>query len=209
MLRRRLRLSYPSDEDEEDNNRQQNNNSTYQQPTITHPPVSSPPSDFNPNPTSVAPEPISISDDDELIDVSDDLNPPSPPPPLNHVVTTGSPVGDFLSRMGLSLRREWLESCLHGLQISLPAFSSLDVAAKAKLCFEQFLFSDMNYSGGAVLPHNVASMHLVDLPGPFVLQVCCIFSVQVQFNVACLFCQFLPMFIGLSGCKRFSRCDSI
>ncbi|KAK3003407.1 hypothetical protein RJ639_020023 [Escallonia herrerae] len=45
------------------------------------------------------------------------------------------------------------------------------MTAKAKLCFEQFLCSDMNCVGAGVLPENVHDMHLVDLAGPFVLQV--------------------------------------
>ncbi|KFK28040.1 hypothetical protein AALP_AA8G463900 [Arabis alpina] len=59
-----------------------------------------------------------------------------------------------------------------------PSGSELEVLdnydspiAKAKHCFEKFLFSDMNLCGGGVLPRNVASMELVELAGPFVLQV--------------------------------------
>ena len=102
---------------------------------------------------------------------------------------TGSPIGDFLGRLGLRLKNEWLEACLDALQSSVPSFASLGVDAKAKLCFERFLVSDMNQCGNGVLPRNVDSMHLVDLPGPFVLQVrfdlnlCEIF---VVFNYCCL-----------------------
>lgn len=84
---------------------------------------------------------------------------------------SGSPIGDFLGRLGLRLKNEWLEACSDALRSSVPSFASLGVDAKAKLCFERFLVSDMNQSGSGVLPRNVDSMHLVDLPGPFVLQV--------------------------------------
>lgn len=82
-----------------------------------------------------------------------------------------SPVHAVLERLGLRLRREWLDSCLHGLQSSTQGFQRMDDSAKAKLCFEQFLFSDMNYCGAGVLPPNVHALHLVELKGPFVLQV--------------------------------------
>ncbi|TMW91304.1 hypothetical protein EJD97_014509, partial [Solanum chilense] len=39
------------------------------------------------------------------------------------------------------------------------------------LCFEQFLYSDMNSCGAGMLPRDVHKLHLVDLKGPFVLQV--------------------------------------
>lgn len=64
-----------------------------------------------------------------------------------------------------------MDSCIRGLENAVPGFSRLDSAAKAKLCFEQFTHSDMNYTGAGVLPANVHKMHLVDLEGPFVLQV--------------------------------------
>lgn len=60
---------------------------------------------------------------------------------------------------------------IHGLENCIDGSSSFDVTAKAKLCFEQFLFSNMNYTGASVLLEDWCSMHLVDLPGPFVLQV--------------------------------------
>ncbi|KAK7399255.1 hypothetical protein VNO78_10434 [Psophocarpus tetragonolobus] len=101
---------------------------------------------------------VEISDDEDFIDVSDNLSPPSP----------ACPVADFLRRLGLSLKRDWLASCL---QASVASFQHLDVAAKAKRCFEQFLFADMNFCGNGVLPPDVHSMHLRVLPGPYVLQV--------------------------------------
>lgn len=76
-----------------------------------------------------------------------------------------------LERLGLRLRREWLDSCLDGLQSSVQGFEGMDASGKARLCFEQFLWSDMNYCGAGVLPPNVHTLHLVDLKGPFVLQV--------------------------------------
>ncbi|KAJ4850118.1 hypothetical protein Tsubulata_000587 [Turnera subulata] len=175
MGRRRLRLSNYSDEEEHE-----------QQPPSPPPPPPPPPqqqqqtSNSNPNPT--LPEPLPISDE-EFIDISDSPSPPSPqpepasanvfnqPPPQNPPASTGCPIGDFLLNMGLSLKREWLDSCLRGLESSGRRLNGVDVTAKAKLCFEQFLFSDMNHCGGGLLPPSVESMHLVDLPGPFILQV--------------------------------------
>lgn len=67
---------------------------------------------------------------------------------------------------------------------------------KARLCFEQFLLSDINFSSSGGLPSGVHSMHGVELAGPFVLQVhflvvfvLCLVSLQhvVGFNlVPCL-----------------------
>ncbi|GMP34190.1 hypothetical protein CsSME_00007163 [Camellia sinensis var. sinensis] len=143
----------------------------------------------NPNPNSniSLPAHLEISDDD-FVDVHESLSPPPPRPPVNDQFFQSSaesrissasssessdcPISAFLHRLGLRLRREWLDSCIQGLERSVPGFASLDLAAKAKLCFKQFLLSDMNYSGGGVLPENVHNMNLVDLAGPFVLQVC-------------------------------------
>lgn len=159
MPRRRLRLHSSSDSEEEAPNHQQ---SSRQQSTVTDPPVNL--STPNPNPNSNPnTDPVTIPLDDDDDDYY--FTPPSPDR------TTGSPISDSLLRLGLSLKREWLDSCVQGLESSVSGFSQLDVSAKAKLCFQQFLFSDMNYSGAGLLPRNVQSMHLVDLKGPFVLQV--------------------------------------
>lgn len=161
MPRRRLRLHSSSDSEEEAPNHRQ---SSRQQSTVTDPPVNlstpNPNPNSNPNPNT---DPVTIPLDDD--DDDDYFTPPSPDR------TTGSPISDSLLRLGLSLKREWLDSFVQGLESSVSGFSQLDVSAKAKLCFQQFLFSDMNYSGAGVLPRNVQSMHLVDLKGPFVLQV--------------------------------------
>lgn len=131
-----------------------------------------------PNSIQFPSEPLEISDDGEFIDVPDNLSPPSPPRHQNagpQVIPPSSrpscPISDSLRRLGLSVRREWLDACIRELESSVRGFAGFDVTTKAKLCFEQFLFSDMNYCGSGVLPANVDSMHLVDLPGPYVLQV--------------------------------------
>jgi RecQ-mediated genome instability protein 1 len=160
MTRRRLRLSSYSDDDD-DEEEQQNQQQDYQMESHQLP---------NPNPNPNLPEqpvPLPISSDDaEFADASDNLTPPSPPyPPSVAPPISGCPIGDFLLRTGLSLKREWLDSCLRQID------NSLDIVSKAKLCFGQFLISDMNHCGAGVLPPNVDSMHLADLPGPFVLQV--------------------------------------
>lgn len=174
MTRRRLRLHRSSDEEYEEPpppQQQLENEPPHESLAVTNQPVTGSP----PNPYPAEPLPIS---DDDFVDVDESLSPPSPPPPaeemaapVTSVESPGSPIGDFLLRMGLKLRREWLDSCVQGLESSVPRFSTIDVSAKAKLCFQQFLFSDMNYSGGGILPSNVDSMHLIDLKGPFVLQV--------------------------------------
>lgn len=87
------------------------------------------------------------------------------------VSVSESPVHGVLESLGLRLRREWLDSCLEGLQASVQGFHRMDNSAKAKLCFQKFLWSDINFCGAGVLPPNVHTLHLVDLKGPFVLQV--------------------------------------
>ncbi|XP_050375828.1 recQ-mediated genome instability protein 1 [Argentina anserina] len=168
MIRRRLQLSYSSDEEDEAPP-QQPQPSTAPQPPVTQ---------ARPSPYPSGPLPISSSsDDEEFIDVADNLSPPSPEFPESHNVpppppsSGGCPIGEFLQGLGLRLKQEWLDGCVLGLQQSVPGFRNLDSVAKAKLCFEQFLVSDMNLSGGGVLPQNVASLHQADLPGPYVLQV--------------------------------------
>lgn len=155
-MRRRLRLPSSSDEDDD--------HQTLQTLISRNPP--------NPNPSSANPNPpLEISDDD-FIDASDVISPPSSSPPADRNSSDPvCPVDDILRNLGLRLRREWLDSCTSGLSTSHPGFAGLDVAGKAKLCFSQFLFSDMNFSGSGVLPAGVHAMHGVELAGPFVLQV--------------------------------------
>ncbi|CAJ1937527.1 unnamed protein product [Sphenostylis stenocarpa] len=139
---RRLRLDSDTDEEEQDPLQHQPHPQTQPQPHF--------------------PEvPVEISDDDDFIDVAETFSPPLP----------SCPVTDFLHRLGLSLKTDWVASCLRELQASVTSFEHLDVAAKAKRCFEQCLFADMNSCGAGVLPPNVDSMHLRVLPGPYVLQV--------------------------------------
>lgn len=181
MTRRRLRLSWSSDEDLEHDPHCPDSSPTSLQPLILH----NLNSHFNPSVSEPLQVPDSDDDEQDFIDVSDHLSPPSPdsdhsllhspqPNPLSPVVASihpPCPVSDFLRGLGLNLKREWLDACIRALQGSVPHFFSLNPAEKGKLCFEQFLVSDMNYAGAGVLPENVDSMHLVDLPGPYVLQV--------------------------------------
>lgn len=123
-----------------------------------------------------------LSDDtaaEDFVDVSDNLSPQSRSPttdasldlpPVAAPNGTDCPVGGCLRGLGLSLRRDWLTSCLRGFE-AVPGFSEFNVATKARICFGDFLFADMNLIGAGVLPENVDSLHLVDLSGPFVLQV--------------------------------------
>ncbi|KAM0934996.1 putative recQ-mediated genome instability protein [Dioscorea sansibarensis] len=142
MRRRHLRLQSSSDEDDA--------------PVDPHP---------DPNPSS---HHVEVSDD-EFVDVPDAFSPPSPP----HIPSSAAArsTNEVLRRLGLSLRREWLDSCLSSLAGAVPRFETLDATAMAKMCFEEFLLSDMNHSGAGVLPDNVCSMHKVELEGPFVLQI--------------------------------------
>ncbi|MBA0846844.1 hypothetical protein Goshw_008238 [Gossypium schwendimanii] len=211
MARRRLRLHRSSDEEDEDEDeeppppqQQLENEPPHESSAVTNQSVTvSPP---NPNPD----QPLQISDDD-FVDVDESFTPPSPPPPaeemaapVTSVESSGSPIGDFLLRMGLKLRREWLDSCVQGLESSVPRFSTLDASAKAKLCFQQFLFSDMNYSGGGILPSNVDSMHLVDLKGPFVLQV------DEIVNISCpLKGRYQETPSGIKRCLKLSMTDGV
>ncbi|TYJ25519.1 hypothetical protein E1A91_A07G056200v1 [Gossypium mustelinum] len=209
MARRRLRLHRSSDEEDEEPSppqKQLENEPANESSAVTNQSVTVSPT--NPNPD----EPLPISDDD-FVDVHESFTPPSPPPPppaeemaapVTSVESSGSPIGDFLLRMGLKLRREWLDSCVQGLESSVPSFSFLDVSAKAKLCFQQFLFSDMNYSGGGILPSNVDSMHLVDLKGPFVLQV------DEIVNISCpLKGRYQETPSGIKRCLKLSMTDGV
>ncbi|OVA17457.1 protein of unknown function DUF1767 [Macleaya cordata] len=185
MSRRRLRLQCSSDEEEEEEGR---GGGVEQEPEVGPTEVLNS-SNPNPNPIDAPPEvlPFEISDED-FVDVPEEFSPPSPPmrapnhsfqdstrAPTNPAFFSGGSrdclIHEFLRNLGLKLRTEWLDSCIYGMSNSVPGFASFNVAGKAKLCFEEFLFSDMNLSGGGVLPENVHSLHLVDLAGPYVLQV--------------------------------------
>ncbi|KAJ4762249.1 RecQ-mediated genome instability protein 1 [Rhynchospora pubera] len=133
------------------------------------------------NPSS----PLVISDEDQedFVTVPDDLSTPSPPSissPLAastfHAQNANSdsriaPIDQFLRRLGLCLRHEWLEVCSDGISSTVHGHDGFDDETKAKKIFEQFLFADLNEIGAGVLPENVGMMHKTELQGPFVLQV--------------------------------------
>lgn len=147
------------------------------------------------------PEAVVISDDD-FIDVPDDPILPNPPPSFPEPQPSDCPVNDFLRRLGFCLKRDSLADCLRELGSSVNGFQGFDVARKAKLCFEQFLFSDLNFCGSGVLPPNVESMHLDVLPGPYVLQVLILFRSTIE-----LICYILRIIIRIITvfCNSLSR----
>ncbi|XP_066345393.1 recQ-mediated genome instability protein 1-like [Miscanthus floridulus] len=142
-------------------------------PPITTPsqtPIPAPPPARTPTPTPTPPAPRTPIP----------IPTPTPtPPPARTPASTAPPhpsplsgrlrpVDEFLRRLGLLLRPDWLESCAAGI----PGFDGLGGAeAQARRCFEQFLFADMNSCGAGVLPEGVGGMHAEFLDGPFVLQV--------------------------------------
>ncbi|KAI3904998.1 hypothetical protein MKW92_025506 [Papaver armeniacum] len=86
----------------------------------------------------------------------------------------GTATASFLwNYYGLKLREEWLNSCVSKLNNSNPDFVNFNVAKKNNLIYERFLFSDMNLScgGEGVHPEKLQTMKLVNIPGPFLLQV--------------------------------------
>ncbi|KAL9815304.1 RecQ-mediated genome instability protein 1 [Arabidopsis thaliana] len=212
MRRRRLQLRYSSDEEEEDETGTSGVGDSVQSFGIASSiqPETSVSSNSNPNPG----ERIAISEV-EIIDV---FGNPQPTPPDSSIPTPypvypsesvsgndyESPISEVLSRMGIKLKREWWVSCVSGLETSIPQFSYLDVAAKAKHCFEQFMFSDMNLCGGGVLPPNVASMNRIELAGPFVLQV------DEIVNIGCpLKGRYENANAGLKRCLKLSMTDGV
>ncbi|XP_059276958.1 recQ-mediated genome instability protein 1 isoform X1 [Lycium ferocissimum] len=135
------------------------------------------------------------------------LNSPNQNPTPNnapnvHVADCG--IGRVLEGLGLRLRKEWLESCVSGLEGMERGFLGLDDNAKAKLCFEQFLYSDMNYCGAGMLPRDVHKLHLVDLKGPFVLQV------DEIVNISCpVRDRYQKAAAGIKRCLKLSMTDGI
>ncbi|KAL6223364.1 hypothetical protein ACLB2K_006751 [Fragaria x ananassa] len=190
MIRRQLRLSYSSDEEEAA--------PPPQSSTVTHPPVTQ----ARPNPYPSEPLPISSSDE-EFIDVSDNLSPPSCYD-ISICLLFSLVRAKTLTRL-LSFPNPIIHGRLHRAPAqSVPGFRNLDAAAKAKLCFEQFLVSDMNLSGGGVLPQNVASLHLVDLPGPYVLQVDEIVNISNPLKI-----RYQKASAGHKRCLKLSMTDGV
>lgn len=219
MSRRRLRVRYSSSDDEDDHHpppplpqqqpqfvqieeEEDEIEVDFESVTLNSP---------NPNPNPY-PNPIQIdpSDhDEEFVEVSDNLSPPSMMDPSStsssaYFEASDSPIGGFLERLGLRLRRDWVDDCVRGLEGSVSGFRDLDVAAKAKLCFQHFLFSDMNYCGAGILPEHVHGLHLDDLAGPFVLQV------DEIVNMSCpLKGRYEAANPGLKRCLKLSMTDGV
>ncbi|KAJ0236430.1 RecQ-mediated genome instability protein 1 [Hirschfeldia incana] len=203
MARRRLRLQHYSDDDEEEGEEDEigaigigdSAQSVGRAPSMQ--PESSSASTFNPNPV----EQPTVSEVEVVIDVSGDSTTPDSSNPESEY---DSLIGEVLMRMGIKLKTEWWTSCLPQLEISVPEFSRIGVEAKAKHCFEQFLFCDMNQWGGGVLPRNVASMVLEELAGPFVLQV------DEIVNIGCaLKGRYENANAGLKRCLKLSMTDGV
>ncbi|GMH31499.1 hypothetical protein Nepgr_033342 [Nepenthes gracilis] len=223
MARRRLRLVDTSSDEDEPQHPQhlQQQNDYHQQQPQHEEMVDGEEIQSIPNIESVTLEsdPVQlIVSDEEFIDVSDNLSPPfspSPPhpPPLappvaaavaNSREASDCPVRDILRGLGLNMRREWLDSCIRGLEVGVQGFSGFDAATKAKFCFGEFLSADLNLIGAGVLPENVDSMHGVDLPGPFVLQV------DEIVNISCSLRQrYLDAPAGPKRCLKLSMTDGI
>ncbi|XP_042461573.1 recQ-mediated genome instability protein 1-like isoform X1 [Zingiber officinale] len=192
MLRRHLRLPSSSEDDED------------------APP---PQTLITPNPNTL----LEISDDD-FLDVPDDLSPPVvEAPPGRAGDSADAPGGmeeerdgftreidDFLRSLGLRLRPEWLESCAATLMASGSDFSRLDVAGRAKRCFEQFLISDMNTSGAGVLPEYVHRLHKTELEGPFVLQIDEIVNISAPIRE-----RYHEVPVGYKRCLKLSMTDGV
>ncbi|XP_020548723.1 recQ-mediated genome instability protein 1 [Sesamum indicum] len=153
------------------------------------------------------PIPLDISDEEEEninSNATNNSNFASVNGDTSYFEVSTSPVNGVLERLGLRVKREWLDSCLHGLQLSVAGFQGLDDSAKAKLCFGQFLFSDMNYCGAGALPPNVHTLHLVDLKGPFVLQV------DEIVNISCpLRGRYQNAASGIKRCLKLSMTDGV
>ncbi|KAL6219629.1 hypothetical protein ACLB2K_007388 [Fragaria x ananassa] len=62
----------------------------------------------------------------------------------------------------------------------------------------------MNLSGGGVLPQNVASLHLVDLPGPYVLQVDEIVNISNTLKI-----RYQKAWAGHKRCLKLSMTDGV
>ncbi|KAG6523642.1 hypothetical protein ZIOFF_013507 [Zingiber officinale] len=192
MLRRHLRLPSSSEDDED------------------APP---PQTLITPNPNTL----LEISDDD-FLDVPDDLSPPVvEAPPGRAGDSADAPGGmeeerdgftreidDFLRSLGLRLRPEWLESCAATLMASGSDFSRLDVAGRAKRCFEQFLISDMNTSGAGVLPEYVHRLHKTELEGPFALQIDEIVNISAPIRE-----RYHEVPVGYKRCLKLSMTDGV
>ncbi|GJN27817.1 hypothetical protein PR202_gb15869 [Eleusine coracana subsp. coracana] len=122
-------------------------------------------------------------------------------PPLSAMSGRLRSVDEFLLRLGLHLRPEWLESCA----AVLPGFDGLGSAeVQARRCFEQFLFADMNTCGAGVLPEGVGNMHAVVLDGPFVLQVDEIVNISAPLRE-----RYRETHAGPKRCLKLSMTDGI
>jgi hypothetical protein len=115
-------------------------------------------------------------------DVSDEhslLHTPPPPAPS----TSDCPIYQQLMKLGFYLKREKVDDCLRQLGDSI---NGLDDLKKAEMCFEKFLFSNLNSCGSGILPsysynHNdlmLPTTSRTTLDGPFILQV----SISIPFH---------------------------
>jgi hypothetical protein len=87
------------------------------------------------------------------------------------------PIYQQLMKLGFYLKREKVDDCLRQLGDSI---NGLDDLKKAEMCFEKFLFSNLNSCGSGILPsysynHNdlmlPTTSRTTTLDGPFILQV--------------------------------------
>ncbi|ONM18002.1 RecQ-mediated genome instability protein 1 [Zea mays] len=167
-------------------------------PPITTPsqtPIPTPPSARTPTPTPPSARTPTPTPPSARTPAS--IAPPHPSPLSGRL----RPVDEFLRRLGLLLRPDWLESCAAGI----PGFDGLGgVEAQARRCFEQFLFADMNSCGAGVLPEGVGGMHAEFLDGPFVLQVDEVVNISVPLKE-----RYREAPAGPKRCLKLSMTDGI
>ncbi|XP_039683054.1 probable fructokinase-7 [Medicago truncatula] len=85
------------------------------------------------------------------------------------------PIYQQLIKLGFYLKREKVVDCLRQLGDSINGLNDLE---KAEICFQKFLFSNLNSCGSGILPptHNrndlmLPTTSITTLDGPFILQV--------------------------------------
>lgn len=83
----------------------------------------------------------------------------------------GSPLDTLLRQRGVNVEPSWLHSCIQEMEVMHPGFRNFGVERQGEIVLGHMLVADFNAMGAGCLPPSFETLHVTELPGPFVLQV--------------------------------------
>ena len=88
-----------------------------------------------------------------------------------HAAGQGSPLETLFRQRGVYVEPLWVHSCIQEMEVMHPGFRNFGVERQGEMVLGHILVADFNAMGAGCLPPSFETLHMTELPGPFVLQV--------------------------------------